>query len=188
MGDLIGVCEGINVQIPTNLRYVYDLEPIKVRILGKCREEWKDAAERTSKLSTYCQIKDFAEPALMVKCNLKRNDGSLILRLLCGILPLEVETGRYWKNKKKERKDRHCKVCASMEVEDEIHHVFKCKSLKDTRKEFLEPLLLTNSNNKNMSDVEKFQWLLGKDQIREFATALGHIYNDRQNILYIKNG
>ena len=90
---LVNVCNNINILEPTDLQFIYDLEPIKERILRKSREEWKDSTERTSKLSTYCQIKDFTEPALMVEFNLHRSERSLLLRRLCGILSLTIETG-----------------------------------------------------------------------------------------------
>ncbi len=169
VNDLVNVCNEINIQAPVSLRYIYDLQPVKTRILRKCREEWKSAAEEMSKLSTYCNVKDFAEPALMVKCNIHRNERSLLSRLLCGILPLKVEIGRYTRKGRKEHCERLCKVCESATaVEDEIHHIFKCPALKTTRDMYLNPILLTHDNNTNMSDIEKLQWLLSKDKIKEF--------------------
>ncbi len=41
-----------------------------------------------------------------------------LAQYLCGILPLEIETGR-WQNKPVE--ERICKVCESGEVENEFH-------------------------------------------------------------------
>ncbi len=74
-------------------------------ILRQCREEWKDATERMPKLDTYKVAKDFTELAILVKCNLPHNERRLVACLLCGILPLEIETGRY-KEKNKNKKDR----------------------------------------------------------------------------------
>ncbi len=187
VNDLVRVCEQINIQEPTNLRYIYDLEPVKRRILLKCREEWKDVTERTSKLSTYCQIKDFTETGLMVKSNLNRSERSLLSRLLCGILPLEVETARYKKKDRVERELRYCKVCNKEEVEDESHLVFDCKELKDSRNIFLKPVLLSSRETKDMSNIDKFKWLLQKEHIKEFSEALTQIYYERQSKMYRKN-
>ncbi len=120
LGDLLQLCNESNIPAPTELKYVYDLEPIQERFLRQCREEWKDAAEKMPKLDTYKVAKDFTESATLVRANLPRNERSLVARLLCGILPLEIETGRYKdKDKKKnERKERYCKVCGSQLVED----------------------------------------------------------------------
>ena len=182
--DLVNVCNNINIVEPTNLQYIYDLDPVKTRILRKCRQEWQDTAETTSKLSTYIQIKDFTEPALMVKSNLTRNQRSLLSRLLCGILPLEVETGRYTRV---DREERYCKICGKEEVENEVHLVFECKELRDTSKIFLKPILLTNRQTKEMNNIEKFEWLLNRENIKEFSEALTLIYEDRQSKLYKRN-
>ena len=187
MSDLVNVCNNINIQEPTNLQYIYDLEPVKTRILRRSREEWKDAVERTSKLSAYYQIKDFTEPALMVKSNLHRNERSLLSRLLCGILPLEVETARYKKTDRVERSERYCKVCGKQEVEDEVHLVFQCRELRDTRKIFLKPILFASRETKEMTNTEIFRWLLSKENIKEFGEALTQLYHDRQNRTYKKN-
>ena len=105
LGDLLKVCVESKIPPPTELKYVYDLEPIQERFLWECREEWKAATEKMPKLDTYRDIKDFTEPAVLVKSNLPKNERSLVARLLCGILPLEVETGWYKdKDKKKDRK------------------------------------------------------------------------------------
>ena len=140
-----------------------------------------------SKLSTYCQVKDFTEPAVMVRSNIHRNDRSVLSRLLCGILPLEIETGRYNKRKKVERNARYCKVCGKDEVEDETHLIFICSELKSIRKEHLKPFLTTSRETASMSNTEKLQWLLHKDRIKEFSAILSIIFNARQNKMYRTN-
>ena len=59
------------------------------------------------------KIKDFTEIGTLVKTNLNRSHRSLVACLLCGILPLEVETGRFAHNKV-EREFRYCKLCGNM--------------------------------------------------------------------------
>ncbi len=53
----------------------------------------------------------------------------------CGILPLEIETGR-WQNKPVE--ERICKVCESDEVENEFHFIFSCTLYNNIRATFLQ--------------------------------------------------
>ena len=176
------MCNEIKIEAPLNLRYIYDLEPVKTRILRKCREEWKDAAEEMPKLSTYCQIKDFTEPAVMVRSNIHRNGRSVLSRL-----PLKVKTGRYNKKNKVDRNIRFCQVCGKDEVEDEIHLIFICSELKPTCKEHLKPLLKSSRETTSMSNTEKLQWLLHKDKIKEFSAILSIIFNARQNKMYRTN-
>ncbi len=42
--DMISICKSSNIPIPTNLRLVYDLEPIRNRLVRQTRDEWKEAA------------------------------------------------------------------------------------------------------------------------------------------------
>ena len=73
-------------------------------------DEWKSAAGDMSKICTYVDVKDFAEVGTLAKANLQRNHRSLVVHFICGILPLEIETGRYTGTK---RELRFCKICDS---------------------------------------------------------------------------
>ena len=64
IGDMLKLCTQSEIPAPTELKYVYDLEPIQAKFLRQCRTEWKDAAERMPKLDTYKVVKDFTEPAI----------------------------------------------------------------------------------------------------------------------------
>ncbi len=60
------------------------------------------------------------EPYLRV--NMDRKYRSVLAKLRCGILPLEIETGR-WKNV--DAGNRLCELCHT-DVEDEYHFMFRC--------------------------------------------------------------
>ena len=186
LGDVLSLCSESNIPAPTELKFIYDLEPIQERFLRQCREEWRSATEKMPKLDTYRLIKDFAESATLVKSNLPRNERSLVSRLLCGILPLEVETGRYKdKNKnKKERKERYCKVCETTSVEDELHFLLTCNALESVRKNKLDPVLNSCRETRRMEPSEKIKWLLSKDHIKEFGPIIACLYQKRQDILF----
>ncbi len=189
--DMLQVCTESEVPAPTELKYVYDLEPIQAKFLKQCRMEWRSAAEKMPKLDTYNVVKDFTETAILVRSNLPRNERSLVARLLCGILPLEIETGRYKdKNKNKdktERKQRYCKVCESKSVEDEVHFVFCCTALESIRKAKLEPILLKDRETHRLNNNDKLQWLTNKENMKEFGQALACLYQGRHEALFNKN-
>ena len=73
--------------------YTYDLATLSAVIQDKVRLEWRDEALIKSKLRTYVQVKDFDSPTYLVKTGMLRYQRSLMARLLCGILPLELEVG-----------------------------------------------------------------------------------------------
>ncbi len=73
LGDLLSVCTSVAIPIPDEIRFVYDMEPIKSIMVKLNRDEWKSAAENMSKLCTYVKIRDFCEISQLVQVNLKRN-------------------------------------------------------------------------------------------------------------------
>ena len=181
LSDLLSVCAEANVPIPDEIRFIYDIDPVRRKLIVKNRQEWRNAAENMSKLCTYIKIRDFSEIGQLVQSNLKRNHRCLVSRLLCGILPLGVETGRYT-NIKKEL--RFCKICKTQEIDDEIHFIFICSKFKDAREKFIEPLYKGVPECSNMNNFEKLEWMLHRSRIREFGAAFAGLYKCRQDFLY----
>ena len=81
------------------------------------------------KLRTYILFMDIFEPeTYIIKC-MSRRRRSLMSQFRTGILPLEIETGRYvpifYKTLKKNRKctanERICKLCRLNDIENEYH-------------------------------------------------------------------
>ena len=147
----------------------------------KNRQEWRDASENMLKLCTYVKIRDFTEIGQLVQVNLKRNHRSLVSCLLCGILPLGVETGCY-KDIKKEL--RFCKICEKQEIEDEMHFIFVCPIFEEARERLIKPLYKSNPECSNMVNHEKLKWMLHRSRIKEFGVAFAGLYQCRQDHLY----
>ena len=137
----------------------------------------------TSKLCTYVQIKEFESAATFVKADVCRSQRSIMARMLCSILPLEVKVGRF-RNIKKEL--RFCKLCDGGVIEDEMHFVFDCTCIEDAREEFLKPLSdlikVTGENN-----FQLFKRMIGPDHIRDTAAIIEKLFYARQDIVYCKN-
>ena len=181
LGDIKGICEEANIIPPENTMWIYDIDAVHRKLMLKEREEWKDAAEEMSKLSTYVVIKDFTEIGTLVKSNLPRNHRSLMARLLCGILPLEIEVGRFTDIK---QELRFCKLCNGGVVEDEIHFLMTCTAMSEARERFIDPIVDTNENKNRMSKADKVAWLIEASQIKEFGKALAGMYEFRQDLIY----
>ena len=99
-----------------------DIKEIENRLIDNYVTRWKTTIEKTPKLRTYIMFKDIFEPeTYIIKC-MSRRQRSLMSQFRTGILPLEIETGRYvpmcGKNLKKNRKrtanERLCKLCQSL--------------------------------------------------------------------------
>ncbi len=90
---------------------------------------------RKPKLCAYVTFKDTYEVKPFALSFMKRKHRSYLAQYRCGILPLEIETGR-WQNKPVEK--RICKVCESGEVENEFHFIFSCTLYNNIRATFLQ--------------------------------------------------
>ena len=117
---------------------------------------------------------------------LPRYQRSIISRLLCGILPLEIEVGRYKRKngKKIPREERYCKVCNRLEVENEVHFVLTCDKLKGPRGEYITPLLNSDRENEGRTNIEKLKWLLSRDVLPNSALGIEMLFRERQTIIY----
>ncbi len=89
---------------------------------------------RTPKLRTYVTFKDTYEVEPYVLSFMNTKCRSYLAQCRCGILPLEIETGR-WQNKPVE--ERICKVCENG-VKNEFHFIFSCTLYNNIRAIFLQ--------------------------------------------------
>ena len=186
MGEILQICSfwGLPSPIgPFQTFYVFYLDPVERKALTTCRSEWESAARKMPKLDTYNLVKDFTEPGTLVRANIHRGQRSILSRLLGGILPLEIETGRFGKNRKK-RELRFCKLCGKEEVEDELHFLFTCDALKDVREQTISVLSNSIMDTDSFSKAEQLAKLLTKDHIKEFAQALETHFYARRDLVY----
>ena len=103
---------------------------------SKC-QEWSDNLSNYPKLRTYVLFKSnyCIEPYVYI--NMNRKYRSAIAQLRSGILPLEIEVGR-WKGLDPEQ--RLCKFCDTQAVEDEYHFVFECSLYHEERSIYTDKL------------------------------------------------
>ena len=135
-----------------------------------------------SKLCTYVLVKDFADIGVMVRADLPHNQRSILSKFLCGILPIEIETGRFHDIK---RHLRFCKVCDSKtQIEDEIHFLHICPKLKKARDEHLVPLRAGFEGDATKDFVGFTRYLLQEGNIREFARVLEAMHMFRKDLLF----
>ena len=101
------ICKKLHLPDPGD-RVIYDMDNVQVAAHKYSIDRWWHSAQQQPKLQTYIEVRPQDEPTAVVKCNLKRYPRSLLSRLLCGILPLEVEVGRFTDIPKELRL---CKTC-----------------------------------------------------------------------------
>ena len=185
--DVLNICEvwGIPSPIgPYMTLFQYDLEPIQRIALREARGHWVESAQRMPKVRTYVQIRDFMDIGTLVLANLSRGQRSTMAKLLCGILPLEIEVGRF-KNVPAER--RFCTLCKTEEVENEVHFVFTCEKLQVERSGTLDILMHVDNDFEELTHIESLRKLISPGRIKTFAECLEHLYRFRQDVIYKPN-
>ena len=121
---------------------------------------WNTSLELKPKLELYRNIKQTLELEEYCKLNLKRSQRSIIAKLRLGILPINIELGRY---NNTPREDRLCTVCDKQEVEDEKHLLFSCPVYANERR-----ILLTSASH----HIPNFNLLNKDDKIKLLTTHI----------------
>ena len=180
-----GWCNAIRqVFLRCNLEYVY-LNKVEVNInmfhkqLQRIsKEEWKINVENKPKLRTYKLIKDIPDCEPYVKGNLSFSERSFIAQLRLGILPLNIETGRFVNKPLQERKCCNCQV-----LEDESHFLFYCQLYNNERRSLYHKISYREVGFLILSETGKFKLLCNK-YFRFLAQYITKSWAIRQNMLY----
>ena len=140
---------------------------------------WAKLVQQKPKLRLHASVKPSYQVEQYVLFNLEKHQRSVLAQLRCGILPLEVELGRF-KNVKLE--ERLCKLCQLNKVEDELHFLFHCPAYEHERDTFYNSLHIVNFMD--ISDKTKICILFEK-YIRNFAKFVCTLLDTRQTKLYV---
>jgi hypothetical protein len=95
-----------------------------------------------------------------------------------GILPLNIETGRYTNTP---LEDRKCPFYPT-DIESEYHFVFYCKFYEDLRRDFISSIPFCMSFQLN-EEANMFHELCDRSP-KKFANFIGAIFNKRLDFLY----
>ena len=72
-----------------------DIEDVKDQFLSIQNRAWKQALPKKPKLRTYCTLKEHLSVENYVKYNLTPSERYAMAQFRFGILPLNIETGRF---------------------------------------------------------------------------------------------
>ncbi len=161
---------------------------------SKCQEEriwallhekdctkWISSVSNSPKLRTYALFKkDYCvEPYVYLVLNRKYR--SVLAKLRTGILPLEIEVGR-WRNTAVEL--RLCKMCNQSVVEDEYHFLFSCDLYKNERETFFQNVSSIEENFVTLDTETKWGVLMSAPLVNITAKYVWTIFTKRQGIIF----
>ena len=121
---------------------------------------------------------------------MSRRRRSLMAQIRIGILPLEIETGRYTpifdklikKNRRREPNERICKLCDLNKTEDEFHFLCICPIYTASRIKLITQISLTVKEFPTLSLHDQFIYLMKHRQI-EVSKYLDEIWAIRQSTI-----
>jgi hypothetical protein len=144
-------------------------------------QSWREAVETSPKLRTYVQFKCNYGVEPYVTNVFNRAQRSVLAKLRCGVLPLEIETGR-WKGVPAE--ERFCTICKNALVEDEYHFVFVCEKYNDKRIAFMNVIVSKYPEFNNLDTEAKWKIIMSENLVNSTVRYIYEIYELRRNILY----
>ena len=92
--------------------------------------------------------------------NLTRYQRSIFAQFRHGILPLEIEVGRY---RNVPLEDRICQICFTA-VEDEIHFLCDCPAYSEKRNNLFRKATEIEPSFLNLDSIDKFVFLISNLQ------------------------
>ena len=166
------------------------ISKVKFALKTKFNKLWHDklnfdntnnSTQPGNKLRTYKKFKQtFSfEPYLLVGTKKQR---LIMSKLRISAHDLTIERGRYLKL---DIKDRICPLCKT-QVEDEVHFVLECSSLKFLRQKFFQDIDQINKNFKHLNSENKFIWLFvneDKPILLKLLKFIEEMFEQRQNLI-----
>ena len=156
---------------------VIQLKLVEKELTEQYQNAWQAELLNKVKLNNYQQIKSVIEADEYVRVNLDKEIRSLISQLLCGVLPLQVETDRYVQIT---RSKRLCKLCKSS-VEDELYFLFECLVLVSKRLELYNKV----PESLNFTGTERLKMLCKRPYI--FGSYVKELWQTRTTLLRANN-
>ena len=147
---------------------IFYLNEIKEKLLSLMETNWLNDMHNKPKLRRYITFKTKLVVSDHVKKYISKPRRSLLVQLLTGILPLNLETGRYKTLKDPVTKqirslrieERLCTVCDLSETEDEIHFICTCTLYENHRQILFQNITESNPNFLQLTKVEKYLFLV----------------------------
>ena len=122
--------------------------------------DWQNKRYKSEKLRYYNLYKSDKNVEDYLLLDLSRYQRSVFAQYRCGILPLQIEIGRF---RNVELPNRLCQIC-NTEVEDEIHLLLTCTAYTEPRVKMFRKALELNHSFEIEDDFEKFTFLMSNLQ------------------------
>ena len=124
-------------------------------------QDWDINRYKSQKLRYYNLYKYEKGNENYLHFNISRYQRSILAQFRCGILPLQIEIGRY---RDVPLCDRLCEVCDGNSVEDEIHFLCECSYYSEFRSSLFNQALVSDLSFLDKDSFEQFVFLMSNCQ------------------------
>ena len=134
---------------------------------------WNSRRLTKPKLRYYNMFKPTLEPEEYLFFKIPKYHRSLFAQFRAGILPLNIEVGRY---RGEALEDRKCELCNEGVVEDEIHFLCSCTFYDNFRPLLFSKAIELQPDFESWDIIDKFAFLMGNLQscvIKYLVKAVG---------------
>ncbi len=141
--------------------------------------EWKIESLNKPKLCTYVKFKTCFKIEDHVMSFMSHQQRSYLAQLSSGILPLDIETGR-WYGVREE--DRIYKAGNKNQIENENHFIFHCNAYSTLRTTFDHPICNVMPTFTDINDEDKLNILMNKEHANNLLGIYDiHLQNKTRN-------
>ncbi len=169
------ICYLLGFEESYNNLLVIDLNSFRDKLYSHAQDKWLDSVNSKPKLRTYKIYKSELVPEDYVLRLSSRYVRSTFAKFRCGVLPINVEVGRYRGVK---LENRTCPLCKNG-VETEIHFLLECTEYD--RGTFLHD---TEIDSNVLSNEEKLKILMNNHQ-KVTSAFVCDLWNQRQSKLIV---
>ena len=141
---------------------------------------WIEQVESKPKLRMYKQIKSTPVTELYLKNFTGSKLRSCLAQIRFGILPLNVETGRF---RGTPLEERICTCCDMDAVENECHFLFECELYEELRRTMLNQMNIELTEFNNVPEKDKLEFVFSKPKL--LARFITFAMEKRREKLYI---
>ena len=168
---------GLTVVHLRSLQYIADLQPYNIEFAyNKLKEvysqKWDIERYSKQKLRYYNLYKADLSQEEYLNFDIPKYHRSIFAQFRAGILPLNVETGRF---NSVPLEDRKCTLCDLDDVEDEFHLLIMCNKYNELRRHLYREAFARNNQFLSLYDLDKFVFLvnnLQKQVIKFIVSAI----------------
>ncbi len=171
--DFQNVCTSLEFNDAFENLSIIDMDLFGTKLNEYAAEKWKISVSSKPKLRTYRLFKTVLTPEPYVDCCMSRFKRSIFAKYRCGILPLQIEVGRF---RGQSVQQCVCPLCKN-DVESEIHFLFECNSYD--RNQFLHETNFINVQ----SNTDKIKQCMTGNYQKVTAKFITQFWNERQTIL-----